>query len=91
MKNPLTPIRLAAERLRMKLMSKLDDTDGAMLERSTDTIVSQVEALRSLVDAFGDYAQEPQMERLSISRWSSVKSLRDLPAMVSPSTMARLT
>jgi len=62
-KNPLTPIRLAAERLRMKLMSKLDDPDGAMLDRATGTIVSQVEALRSLVDAFGDYAQGPQLER----------------------------
>ena len=62
-KNPLTPIRLAAERLRMKLMSRLDDKDGAMLDRATGTIVSQVEALRSLVDAFGDYAQGPQLER----------------------------
>jgi len=62
-KNPLTPIRLAAERLRMKLMSKLDGKDGAMLDRATGTIVSQVEALRSLVDAFGDYAQGPQLER----------------------------
>ncbi len=62
-KNPLTPIRLAAERLRMKLMDKLDEADGNMLERSTGTIVSQVEALRTLVDAFGDYAQGPQMER----------------------------
>jgi PAS domain S-box-containing protein len=62
-KNPLTPIRLAAERLRMKLMDKLDRNDSDMLERSTGTIVSQVEALRSLVDAFGDYAQGPQMER----------------------------
>lgn len=62
-KNPLTPIRLAAERLRMKLMSRLDEKDGAMLDRATGTIVSQVEALRSLVDAFGDYAQAPQLER----------------------------
>ena len=62
-KNPLTPIRLAAERLRMKLMSKLDEKDSNMLERATGTIVSQVEALRSLVDAFGDYAQESQLER----------------------------
>src|SRR5690606_3590924 len=62
-KNPLTPIRLAAERLRMKLMDKLSQGDGAMLERSTATIVSQVEALRALVDAFGDYARDPQLER----------------------------
>jgi nitrogen fixation/metabolism regulation signal transduction histidine kinase len=45
------------------LMSKLDDKDGDMLERATRTIVTQVEALRTLVDAFGDYAQGPQLER----------------------------
>jgi nitrogen fixation/metabolism regulation signal transduction histidine kinase len=60
-KNPLTPIRLAAERLRMKLGGRLEGDDEAMLERASDTIVSQVEALRKLVDAFGDYAQEPQI------------------------------
>jgi PAS domain S-box-containing protein len=32
-KNPLTPIRLSAERLRMKLMRKLDESDGSMLDR----------------------------------------------------------
>ncbi len=65
-KNPLTPIRLAAERLRMKLMSKLDEKDSVMLDGATGTIVSQVEALRELVDAFGDYAQGPQMVRAPI-------------------------
>ena len=66
-KNPLTPIRLAAERLSMKLMSKLDEKDSAMLEGATGTIVSQVEALRTLVDAFGDYAQGPQLVRAPIA------------------------
>jgi nitrogen fixation/metabolism regulation signal transduction histidine kinase len=58
-KNPLTPIRLAAERLRMKLGGKLDAADTALLDKASSTIVAQVEALRKLVDAFGDYAQEP--------------------------------
>ncbi|NIM70896.1 MAG: HAMP domain-containing protein [Xanthomonadales bacterium] len=62
-KNPLTPIRLAAERLRMKLMDKLDARDAQMLERGAGTIVAQVEALRGLVDAFGDYAREPELDR----------------------------
>ena len=62
-KNPLTPIRLAAERLRMKLMDKLEAKDGEMLDKSATTIVSQVEALRTLVDAFGDYAREPDLNR----------------------------
>lgn len=62
-KNPLTPIRLAAERLRMKLGGKLEPADDAMLERASSTIVAQVEALRTLVDAFGDYAREPLLKR----------------------------
>jgi nitrogen fixation/metabolism regulation signal transduction histidine kinase len=65
-KNPLTPIRLAAERLHMKLAGKLEAADEAVLERASNTIVSQVEALRRLVDAFGDYAQEPRLSREAI-------------------------
>jgi PAS domain S-box-containing protein len=64
--NPLTPIRLAAERLRMKLMDKLDSGDADMLDRSASTIVAQVEALRRLVDAFGDYARAPELERQAL-------------------------
>jgi len=66
-KNPLTPIRLSAERLRMKLMDKLSARDADMLDRSANTIVAQVEALRRLVDAFGDYAREPDMERRAVA------------------------
>jgi nitrogen fixation/metabolism regulation signal transduction histidine kinase len=65
-KNPLTPIRLAAERLHMKLGGKLEPSDEHILERASNTIVSQVEALRKLVDAFGDYAQEPRLSREAI-------------------------
>ncbi len=74
-KNPLTPIRLAAERLQMKLMSRLDKKDGDMLDRATRTIVSQVEALRSLVDAFGDYAQAPQLQRSPLALDQLIKDV----------------
>ncbi len=66
-KNPLTPIRLAAERLRMKLMDKLGARDADMLDRSANTIVAQVEALRKLVDAFGDYARDTELERAPVA------------------------
>lgn len=65
-KNPLTPIRLAAERLRMKLSGKLESVEAELLDRATNTIVAQVEALRTLVDAFGDYASEPVLSRAPI-------------------------
>ncbi len=67
-KNPLTPIRLAAERLAMKLKSLLPENERAVLDKTTRTIIAQVDALRAMVNTFGDYAQagkvEPQVVRL---------------------------
>ncbi|MDR2882048.1 MAG: HAMP domain-containing protein [Azoarcus sp.] len=58
-KNPLTPIQLSAERLSIKLSPGLDDISRQMLERSTQTIVNQVEAVKNLINAFRDYARLP--------------------------------
>ncbi|MCE9658966.1 MAG: HAMP domain-containing protein [Burkholderiales bacterium] len=58
-KNPLTPIQLSAERLQFKLASKLEGSDQAMLHRSVDTIVNQVQAMKTLVNEFRDYARLP--------------------------------
>jgi nitrogen fixation/metabolism regulation signal transduction histidine kinase len=58
-KNPLTPIQLSAERLQMKLEPKLGPADQGMLSRSVATIVNQVQAMKTLVDAFRDYARMP--------------------------------
>ncbi|GAB6066708.1 ATP-binding protein [Methylothermus subterraneus] len=61
-KNPLTPIQLAAERLSHKLRPQLDEQGAAVLERSTRTIVQQVEALKAMVNAFSEYARLPKMQ-----------------------------
>lgn len=68
-KNPLTPIQLSAERLKLRLGGKLDAADAQVLDKATATIVAQVEALKTLVNAFGDYARPPQLklERLSLN------------------------
>ena len=58
-KNPLTPIQLSAERLGMKLSPELSDTGQQMLDRSIQTIVNQVEAVKNLLNAFRDYARLP--------------------------------
>jgi nitrogen fixation/metabolism regulation signal transduction histidine kinase len=58
-KNPLTPIQLSAERLQHKLESKLEGLDQAMLVRSVGTIVNQVQAMKTLVNEFRDYARLP--------------------------------
>jgi two-component system, NtrC family, nitrogen regulation sensor histidine kinase NtrY len=58
-KNPLTPIQLSAERLEVKLGERLSREDAETLRRATGTIVSQVAALKAMVDDFRDYARLP--------------------------------
>jgi nitrogen fixation/metabolism regulation signal transduction histidine kinase len=59
-KNPLTPIQLSAERLAVKLASRLDEADQETLRRGTQTIVSQVSAMKHMVDDFAIYARQPR-------------------------------
>jgi len=61
-KNPLTPIRLSAERLRHKLLGSMNANDAQVLERATHTIVQQVEAMKEMVNAFSEYARTPAMD-----------------------------
>lgn len=58
-KNPLTPIQLSAERLQRKLSGQLDAAGQELLDRATRTIVTQVEALKNMVNDFRDYARLP--------------------------------
>jgi nitrogen fixation/metabolism regulation signal transduction histidine kinase len=58
-KNPLTPIQLSAERLQLKLEDKLEEPSRNLLNRSVNTIVTQVQALKTLINEFRDYARLP--------------------------------
>lgn len=58
-KNPLTPIQLAAERLQRRYGSEIA-TDPATFERLTGTIVRQVGDLRRMVDEFSSFARMPK-------------------------------
>ncbi|WP_373740934.1 ATP-binding protein [Neisseria sp.] len=68
-RNPLTPIQLAAERLAWKLHDKLGEQDAQILTRSTNTIVKQVAALKEMVEAFRNYARAPSLtlEKLDLN------------------------
>ena len=59
-KNPLTPIQLSAERLAVKLAAHLDDSEQETLRRGTQTIISQVSAMKHMVDDFAIYARQPR-------------------------------
>lgn len=67
-KNPLTPIQLSAERLQHKLANELPPKSLAILQRSTETIVQQVEAMKEMVDDFSEYARvsKKQTERINL-------------------------
>jgi len=66
-KNPLTPIQLSAQRLRKKFDEKALDFNN-VFEESTSVIISEVGALKQMVDEFSKYARMPlpQMVRQSL-------------------------
>lgn len=58
-KNPLTPIQLAAERLQRRYGAEVT-SDPETFARLTDTIVRQVADLRRMVDEFSNFARMPK-------------------------------
>ena len=77
-KNPLTPIQLSAERLQRKLNGQVDDQHQDMLDRYTHTIVQQVEAMKSMVNTFTDYARAPDQQAESVDLNRIVREITQL-------------
>jgi len=77
-KNPLTPIQLSAERLQHKLSNKLDESGAKLLRRSTQTIVSQVAAMKSMVNDFANYARGPAMKLTHLDLHKLIKEVLGL-------------
>jgi len=61
-KNPLTPIKLSAERIRHKYLRQVPEDERAALERATRTIIEQVDSLKTMVNDFSEYARSAQMQ-----------------------------
>ena len=77
-KNPLTPIQLSAERLQHKLAGKLDKDDAQLLQRATQTIVSQVGAMKNMVSDFADYARGPVLKLASLDLHKLIREVLGL-------------
>jgi nitrogen fixation/metabolism regulation signal transduction histidine kinase len=77
-KNPLTPIQLSAERIRHKYLSVLPPEERPTLDRATHTIVEQVESLKSLVNAFAEYARPAQIHTKPIDLNSLIRDVIEL-------------
>jgi len=77
-KNPLTPIQLSAERLRRRYLGRMAPEDAELLDRSTRTIVQQVEAMKEMVNAFSDYARPSRITRTPLVFDQLVSEVLDL-------------
>ena len=77
-KNPLTPIQLSAERIQHKFSNKLNKEDSIILERSTNTIVNQVNALKIMVNEFAEYARPTKIKKDTVRIDSLVDEVIEL-------------
>ncbi len=58
-KNPLTPIKLSAQRLRRRYSDQFSD-DESVFRECTDSIIQQVDELKALVNEFSHFARMPE-------------------------------
>lgn len=60
-KNPLTPIKISAQRLLRKFGDQFTGKDHQIFESCIETIVSEVDALRDLVNEFSKFSRLPSI------------------------------
>jgi two-component system nitrogen regulation sensor histidine kinase NtrY len=61
-KNPLTPIKLSTDHM-MKKWHNRDEDFGQVFERSTKTIIREVESLKRLVNEFSKFGKMPEVKK----------------------------
>ena len=76
-KNPLTPIRLAAERIQRRVKNAGGDFER-VLSTSCEAIVAHVSGLQALVDAFHKYARMPTV---STQPWPLTRLVEEVTAL----------
>ncbi len=59
-KNPLTPVKLAAQRLQRRFSGRLGE-DDQLFDECTQVIINQVDELKNLVDEFSRFARLPHL------------------------------
>ena len=64
-KNPLTPIKLSTERMIKKWLNR-DEDFGQVFDRSTRTIIKEVESLKRLVDEFSRFGKMPEIMKAPV-------------------------
>ncbi|MDX8391148.1 MAG: ATP-binding protein [Mariprofundaceae bacterium] len=77
-KNPLTPIKLAAERLQRRFSDQVAPVD--IFDACTHTIIAQVERLQRLITDFSTLARLPQPRLGEVAVLQLMDEMRDLYA-----------
>ncbi|HCS13598.1 MAG: PAS domain-containing sensor histidine kinase [Zetaproteobacteria bacterium CG06_land_8_20_14_3_00_59_53] len=77
-KNPLTPIKLAAERLQRRFSTQVDHVE--VFDSCTHTIIAQVERLQRLISDFSTLARLPQPRLAEVPVQQLIEEMRDLYA-----------
>ncbi|MBN8828334.1 MAG: HAMP domain-containing protein [Sphingobacteriia bacterium] len=75
MKNPLTPIRLSAERLKKKYTNYLEEDEKETFNKCTSTIINNVENITSMVNEFVDFARIPLPQLEKINFYNLIKGV----------------
>ena len=76
-KNPLTPIQLSAEQLRRRYLDRYKN-DSDLLDRATHTIIHQVEAMKSMVNDFSNYAKAPDINKVEFNLNNLIEEVSEL-------------
>ena len=77
-KNPLTPIQLAAERLRQKYLPTMNQKNPDMLNKLTHTIIQQVKTMQEMVNTFSEYAKSSKIKQTKIDINTLIIEVLDL-------------
>ncbi len=84
-KNPLTPIKLSAQRLKRRFRDH-GGPDGALLAECTDTIVQHTDALKEMVDEFSNFARLPEVSPAPADIVQALTEVLGLYEQAHPST-----
>ena len=77
-KNPLTPIQLATERLRHKYLRGMQQDDTETFDRLTNTIAQQVETMKDMVNTFSEFARSPEINPQPVNINKLITEVLDL-------------
>ncbi len=83
-KNPLTPIKLTAERVKRRSQEIPVKSVKELVDKSMETIITEVDELLNLVEEFNLYARLPSLIKSDINLSTLVKEVADLHKRARP-------